>query len=89
LKTKIVWLLFALIGCAVFNGMVEVGQPSIDALIAVDQLEDSEAAALTMRSVSRFENAIPLLSYGAVALFGLLLFYKELTSFVRSAVERI
>ncbi len=69
------------------NGMVEVGQPSIDAIIAVDQLEDSEAAALTMRSVSRFENAIPMLSYGAVALFGLLLFWRDISSAMKNAIE--
>lgn len=87
MKTRAILLLLAFGACVVLNGMVEVGQPSIDAIIAVDQLEDSEAAALTMRSVSRFENAIPMLSYGAVALFGLLLFWRDISSAMKNAIE--
>jgi len=83
LKTRLVLLALAVAACIVFNGMVDTLQPSLDAAIAVDQLQDSETAAITMRGVSRFENFVPLLSWSSVGLFGLLLFYKQVYSAIK------
>ena len=87
MRTRIALLVVAVLACVVFNNIIEVGQPTLDASIAVQQLEDTEASALAMRSFSRFTSSLPLFSYGAVALFGLLLFWGNISRFAKTALD--
>lgn len=85
MKTKIVLLGMAAIACILLNSSIDIVKPSIDASIAVDQLQDSETAALAMRGYDRFASSIPIVSWTMVGLFGLVLFYGRLKAGFKSA----
>lgn len=75
MKTRIFLLVLAVGAVLLLNSLIDVGaHPTIAADIAVSQLQNDEGAAVTMRSYDIAYNALPLLSWGAVTLFGLFLF---------------
>ena len=89
MKTKIALLAMAAVACILLNSSIDIVKPSIDASIAVDQLQDSETAAITMRSYDRFASSIPLISWTMTGLFGLVLFYGRLVTLAKSAWENL
>lgn len=78
MKFKIVLMVLAVATVLLLNSFVDVGaHPTIAADLAVGQLQNDEGAAIAMRSYDIFYNALPLLSWGAAALFGMFLFRSD------------
>jgi hypothetical protein len=78
---KIRTFLFALIvlaACTLNTVFDTVVHPTVSAQLAVQQLDDTEASAISMRSYDRLASSLPVLSWAIVGLSGLALFAKPL-----------
>lgn len=77
-----VWKLFLflavlLLGNATISIYDAVVHPTIAASVAVDQLDNTERGAITMRAYDQVQNLFPVGVWGATVLFGALLFRAD------------
>jgi hypothetical protein len=86
-KTKIVLLVMAVLACITLNSTFELLiHPTVSAQTAVGQLADSETSVILMRSYDRLANLLPIVSWAATGLFGLLLFGPVVVTAVKQAL---
>ena len=71
-----VFVLIVLAACVINATFETAVHPSASTSLAVGQLEDSESAAIGMRTYDRLSNTVPQLTWAVVALSGLALFSK-------------
>lgn len=90
MKTRVVVFAIAVLLCLGFNTFFALSvSPTVAANIAVGQLADDEIAAVAIRNYGHYSNMVDVLTWGAVVVLGICLFWgdvaagmKKLASFI-------
>jgi hypothetical protein len=84
---RIFLMLVLVLGCTWFNSIADLLHPTVASNLAVDQLQNDESSAITIRSYEYVMALLPILSWAFVALFGVFLFRNEIRKFAKDVAR--